>query len=200
MIKLPEYYLKSGDRTQIGENVLKLASIIDGENSEEIIKKIMYIMNAKVLMKRDSKSPQKFKRSAEQILQDKLRNGCCDSSTLFVTLCRAKGIPAVQIITANMTALKNGDFSTGHFFSGCYIKEKEYWVWLNSDREVTDMSQVTLHRFNPNAEFLDKEDYIFACELDYSDFKIDGIRLNSTENANKIHRKIYEKYLEKGRD
>ena len=188
---LHEYYLEGGSRTKVGENVQKLASLISGNSSEETISQIMYIMNAKIPMQRNDRNSKKFKRTAEEIIQDRERNGCCDSSTLFVSLCRAKGIPAVQIITLHIPSAKKKDFSQGHFFSGCYLKEKGEWVWLDSDKKIQNMNEVRLHKLDPSTNIIDKNYYIFSYEKDYSDFEIDGVHIDSIHNMNEIHRKIY---------
>lgn len=112
----PNYYLEGGNRTKVSDRVEKLANEVEGDNFEEIIKKIMVVMNQKVHMVREHRSKVKFKRSSEEIVSEGNRNGCGDSSTLFVSLCRAKGIPAVQIITLHIPSVINNDLSYGHFF------------------------------------------------------------------------------------
>lgn len=191
--KFPEYYLESGNKTQAGENVELIASLIKGNSSEEIINQIMYIINSKIPMKRDNRNLKKFRRTAEEIIQDRSRNGCCDSSTLFVSLCRAKEIPAVQIISLHIPSAKKNDFSRGHFFSGCYLKEKEEWVWIDSDKEIENIKEVVLHKWDTKSNIIDKNYYVFACERDYSEFEIDGIHINSIYNMNEIQKKIFER-------
>ena len=92
------YYLNSGEKTKIGQNVKKLSEQVNGEHTSDIINSIMYVMIKNVDFDINSENnccdSKKFKRTAEEIIADGYRNGCCDSSTLFVTLCRAKGIPA----------------------------------------------------------------------------------------------------------
>ncbi len=191
------YYLTSGEKTIINENVEKLASCIHAKSSTDTIREIMYLMNKRIPMNRNHSDSAKFKRSAEEIISDKSRNGCCDSCTLFTALCRAKGIPTMQVITADMRALKKGDYSRGHFFSACFLKESNEWVWVDSDKDIQDMSEVQLHRFNPYDEFIDKNYLIFAKTRDYSDFKLSGCRIDSISSMNKIHKMVYEDYLER---
>lgn len=195
----PEDYLICGEKTELGENVKRLASCVNGNDSVDTIKRIMYLMSQKIPMERSSDSSQKFKRSAEEIIQDKARNGCCDSSTLFVALCRAKGIPAVQIITAYLPALKRKDFSKGHFFSGCYLRESNSWVWLDSDKKIDSMDDVVLHPLDTSRECIDKNYYAFAYARDYSEFEINGVRIDSIHNMNEIHRKIGQEYFDEER-
>jgi hypothetical protein len=69
---------------------------------------------------KDKYDSRKFKRTATEILESGKRTGCCDSCTLFCALARSKGIPTIQIIALN----KNDKAKTGHFFAGCYLKDK----------------------------------------------------------------------------
>lgn len=193
-----EYFLTSGEKTQSGINVKKLASCIEADDTKETIKQIMYIMAHKIPLVSNSQSNEKFKRSAEQIIINRNRNGCCDSSTLFVSLCREKGIPAVQIITAKMSALRKGDFSRGHFFSGYFIKESNNWEIIDSNVDKKDLNKgFKIFDYDPNSEFISEDYYIFAHVRDFSDFEINGIKIDSIKAMNKIHRIIYDEYINK---
>lgn len=75
---------------------------------------------------------------------------------------RAKGIPAVQIITANVNALNQGDFTKGHFFSGCFFRETNEWFFIDSNKSSADLKNVVrLYSFDPNSKFiLDNKYYV----------------------------------------
>ena len=192
-------FLESGSRTQVGEKINGLikdiAAHMEGKSTEEVIAEIMEAMQ-NVPMERDGRANTKFKRSAEEIATDGFRNGCCDSSTLFVTMCRALAIPAMQIITAKIPALKRGDFSRGHFFSACYIKESNSWKWLDSDKQIKNKRKVHLHDLDESSSVIDNDYYIFALAKDYADLDFDGLKIDSIESMNKVHRKVYEQLSE----
>ena len=199
-----EKYLSGGPKTTVGENIKKLAKQINEKNTKDTIESIVKLMDISVPMHRNHKSIKKFKRSAEEIIQDGSRTGCCDSSTLFVSLCRAKGIPAVQIITLNEQALKDGNYLNGHFFAGCYIKEENLWKWLNPDTNETTLNKdgtwrvekkLQLHTFNPNSAYLHPNYLILAIIRDYSEYEFNGIKIDSIENIGKIHKAIYTTYI-----
>lgn len=204
------FYLESGKKTNIGPNVMKLAELVHGNNTREIINSIMHIIITQIPFddstsekkKFNSHDSKKFKRSAEEIICDKYRNGCCDSSTLFVALCRAKGIPSAQIITVNINAIEErNNFGEGHFFSAYYNKERNHWVVIDTHKKQRDLDNNNichnLHKQEllPDMRFLDNKFYIFACVRDYSEFCINGIRIDSIHNMNLIHRYIYREYL-----
>ena len=206
------FYLKSGARTEIGPNVRKLAELIHGKNTGEIVNSIMSVMvdnikcdtSTEEKTHANSKDPKKFKRSAEEIITDNYRNGCCDSSTLFVALARAKGIPAAQIITANMADIvKDNDFGSGHFFSAYYNKEKNKWIVIDSHKTDKNLDENKvchgLHKCEllPNMKFLMQKYYIFACTRDYSEFCLNGTKIDSIKNIHKIHKYVYQDYLRK---
>lgn len=190
-------FLSSGDKTFVGRNVKAMASCIHDGPSRDKIREIMYLMNQRVPLVTNSSTEEKFNRTAEDILQGDLRhrNGCCDSSTLFVALCRAKGIPAMQVITLDLDSVeKKHNFSTGHFFSACFIVEEGDWVWLDSNRRSKSIDDVTFHPFDRNMDRIDERYLIFAKVRDYSDFELDGLRIDSIPNMIRIHQKVYEKY------
>ncbi len=192
-----KYYLTHGKMTEIGPEIKRLADSIEIQGStEETVKQIMRIMADNVSLDTRFDLQNKFRRPAEKIVKDKKRNGCCDSSTLFVTLCRAKGIPAVQIITADMTSMKNGNFREGHFFSGYYSREENDWFFIDSNKtkEYLAENSLRIRRFNPSSKFIDGHFYIFACEKDYSEYDNQSIKIDCKENMFQIHRMVYEEY------
>lgn len=197
----PNYYLTSGDKTQIGENVKKkveqASNNSEGKSTEEIVKDIM-ISVRETCMKRNSKDNKKFKRSAEEILEDGYRNGCCDSSTLFVTLCRACGIPAAQIVTVHLNSVLNNDFGRGHFYSAFFNKESNSWFFVNSDVDQTREFKFRSRKFDESLKTLDQDYYIFGIFRDYSEFDIDGLKIDSTRSMNQIHKMVYENLLKNG--
>lgn len=202
------YYLTSGEKTKIGPNVKKLAKQVNGKHTSDIINSIMCAIinnvDFDINSENNSEDPKKFKRSAEEIVADGYRNGCCDSSTLFVTLCRAKGIPAAQIITVDIKSIENEhDYNVGHFYSAFYNKERNDWVVIDSHKTKNNIDEngicQKLHKKKllPNMKFVEDKDYIFACVRDYSDFSVGNLKIDSIESMHNIHRCVYQYYLEK---
>ena len=202
------YYLICGEKTKIGQNVKKLAEQVNGEHTSDIINNIMCVMIKNVDFdinnKNNCRDSNKFKRTAEEIIADGYRNGCCDSSTLFVALCRAKGIPAAQIITANIKAIETKhDYGVGHFYSAYYNKERNDWVVIDSHKIKNDIDKngichgLKKRELLPNMQFIGDTDFIFACVRDYSEFSIRNLKIDSIESMNEIHRCVYQYYSEK---
>ena len=104
LIDKPEFnnlskYLSSGKRTEITGDIQKVADGIQGDTEGIILRKILLWINQNTSRINNGRDERKFKRSADEILKSGERTGCTDSSTLFVAIARAKGIPTMQIIT-----------------------------------------------------------------------------------------------------
>lgn len=202
------YYLGSGEKTIIDQNVKTLSEQVNGNSTDDIINSIMCVIVKNVKFdntdEKNSNDIKKFKRSASDIIADGYRNGCCDSSTLFVTLCRAKGIPAAQIITADIGAIESKhDYGVGHFYSAYYNKEKNDWVVIDSHRKQSDIDKNGLcqrlckQKLLPDMKFVRNKDFIFACVRDYSDFSIGNLKIDSIKNMHKIHQCVFQLYKDK---
>ena len=75
------------------------------------------------------------------------------------------------------------------------VKEKEKWIWLDSDFSGKDKSKLDSDDFNPSSKYINKHFYIFGIERDYSEFGMDGIKIDSIPHMIDIHMKVYEKFL-----
>ena len=201
------YFLTSGDRTELGPTVTKIARFIPDVSPEhstkDVVKSIMYAYAKYIPMRRGIHPERKFKRSAEEIISQGYRDGCCDSSTLFVALCRAKGIPACQVITAKVSAMNDGRFSVGHFFSGFYSSEEDKWYVIDTNKTPQEIlnPRFPFHDFNDEGDFFDRDYLVFAVARDYSDYSIrdpeTGItyQIDSSRSMREIHRLAYKRYL-----
>ena len=174
-------YLKSGKMTNHLEiNVQEVAKKIIGINTEDIAKEIVIYINKNLPMIRNDKYNMKFNRTASQIIEEKVRHGCCDSSTLFVAIARTLGIPAMQIISFDKVQAKelectNKRITDGHFFAGVFSKE-------DVDYEILD-----LNNRNLKARF-----YAFAYVVDFSEVEINNKKIDSITNMGDIQRDVYE--------
>lgn len=197
-------YLESGKMTNHLElNIQKIAQKISGETTEEIVRNIVLYMNDienNVQMKRLDKDEKKFKRTASQIVEDGYRNGCCDSSTLFTAIARAKGIPTMQIVSFDKEKVKDG-----HFFAGVFSKEKRSWYLIDSD---SDEQKVGKEKFYQKLDLkdrnLDNKYYAYAYVNDFREIELNNMKIDSIENIGKIQRNIYKlcdkKYMYLERD
>ena len=202
-----EYFLTSGTKTELGPNIIKIANSIPdvspNHNTRDVVKHIMYAYANNIPMIRGKNPEKKFTRTAEDIISDGYRDGCCDSSTLFVALARAKGIPACQLITAKKSAMEKGRFTTGHFFSGFYSEEENKWLVIDTNKtpeEIHD-SKFPFHDYEGKDHFFDDNYLLFAIVRDYSDYSIKGpetgviYHIDSSRSMREIHKLAYKAYL-----
>lgn len=191
----PKYYLQSGKMTQISDIILKAVSYVQDDDPKEMVKQLLVLMNKYVPKKDDSQSDKKFRRTADEIAISSERNGCCDSSTLFVTLVRALGIPAMQVITFNKNSARETDgtdkgITSGHFFSACFFQDG--WFLVDSHKTITDKSQVEFRRLSLDNRNITKRFYAFAYAIDYRDIEIEGLKIDSIPNMNRVQKIAYE--------
>lgn len=189
-----EKYLESGSRTKVNEIIKNVAEKINGQTDGMIVRNIMLWINENTTRLHNSKDPRKFKRSASEILISGERTGCCDSSTLFTALARAKNIPTMQVITLDKDCDKNG-YTSGHFYVACYLKDIEgngKWNLIDSDKQISDIRDVDIGKLNLEDRNISNRRYAFAYTKDYSDIEIDGLKIDSIQNMAKIQEKVYE--------
>ena len=69
-------------------------------------------------------------RNTQQIIDDNYSSGCTDTALVFITLCRAKGIPTKYVETLKKRWLEdpNAKKIEGHVFAECYIRGKWYQI------------------------------------------------------------------------
>lgn len=184
----PNKYLKFGSRTVLGEEYLEIVKDCIGKTDGLTIRNLLVYMHNNTSKAKDSNSDsRKFKRTAEEILSSGEVTGCCDNSTLFVTLARCAGIPAMQVITFDKEKAKNG---YGHYFSACYLKDSNgnyQWMIVDSARKVRYPQDVVIKRLDLDNRNITTNYYAFAYALDYSELGIDSIQA-----MNKIQSKAFD--------
>lgn len=189
-----EKYLESGNRTEVTDQIKKVAETINGRTDGMTVREILVWMNQNTARLHNLGDSKKFKRTADEILKSKERTGCCDSSTLFTALARSKGIPAMQIITLNKEWAKKiakGEEAdlAGHYFTACYLQDitgKSDWILIDSDRSVQDVRDVRFYKLNKEDRNIDRNFYAFAYTRDYSDIEFNGMKIDSIRNMIKI--------------
>ena len=172
----PNIYLESGDRTQVTFMIQELANTATGDIEENLVRDLLVKMNTVTKRLDNAGDERKFKRTADEILESGERTGCCDSSTLFTALCRARRIPAMQVITINTIDARKrpNEFNSGHFFTLCYFKNSGNngeWKLLDSDRGELDHREIRFLKFNPEDKNITRRFYAIAYARDYSDLK-----------------------------
>ena len=101
------------------------------------------------------------KRTADQIITDKLSTGCTDTALVFISITRAKGIPTKYVEVFSKKWLeKGGDILAGHVYAECFINDK----WMQIDPHLC--------RIHPLIDYHNYE--IYEKGLDSWDLGIDS--------------------------
>ena len=207
-----EKYLNknSGARTEVTKDIEKLVEPLKDEpKNEETVRLLLMLMDKATLRlgkqgeesrRKASRDRRKFRRSAQEILESHERTGCCDSSTLFVTMARAIDIPAMQVITYNRTEENNG---SGHYYSAVNIEDE--WRLVDSDVYPRENGKVKIRIMDlpKNSMRVDGDYYAWSYVDDYSNIEIDGRKIDSIENmlgiqideVNRIEKELEDKII-----
>ena len=205
----PEKYLEAGRMTELNDEIIKLSRIasntifnkmLNRNANGKIVRKLVVLMQKRTKRLNQPNDNRKFRRTAQEILESGERTGCCDSSTLFVALARAQGIPTMQVITFNKEEGRESDITgdsihSGHFFSACYISDiygKYSWVIIDTDRPVSYIEDVTLKKMNLLDRNIDHRFYAFAYANDYRDVNINGLKIDSISHMCQIQKIAYD--------
>lgn len=194
LIKEPEFgnkskYLQFGNRTDCSKEIIEIAQSINEPTDGLTVRKILLWINQNTVRIHDEKDERKFKRSSTEILESRERTGCCDSSTLFTSIARCKGIPTMQIVTINKDTGRDG-----HFYVASYLKDTEKigrWILIDTDVPIKDIRDVRLGTLDLNDRNISKRRYAYAYTEDYSNIELDGIRIDSIQNMNKLQNSVW---------
>ena len=195
LIKEPEFdnkskYLQFGNRTDCSKEIIEIAQSINEPTDGLTVRKILLWINQNTVRIHDENDERKFKRSSTEILESGERTGCCDSSTLFTSIARCKGIPTMQIVTINKDTGRDG-----HFYVASYLKDAEKigrWILIDTDAPIKDIRDVRLVTLDLNDRNISKRRYAYAYTEDYSNIELDGIRIDSIQNMNKLQNRVWE--------
>lgn len=182
-------YLKFGNRTNCNEKIIEIANSINEPIDGLTVRKILLWINQNTVRIHDEKDERKFKRSSTEILESRERTGCCDSSTLFTSIARCKGIPTMQIVTINKDTGRDG-----HFYVASYLKDTEKigrWILIDTDAPIKDIRDVRLVTLDLNDRNISKRRYAYAYTEDYNNIELDGIRIDSIQNMNKLQNSVW---------
>lgn len=194
LIKEPEFdnkskYLQFGNRTDCSKEIIEIAQSINEPTDGLTVRKILLWINQNTVRIHDEKDERKFKRSSTEILESGERTGCCDSSTLFTSIARCKGIPTMQIVTINKDTGRDG-----HFYVASYLKGTEKigrWILIDTDVPIKDIRDVRLGTLDLDDRNISKRRYAYAYTEDYSNIELDGIRIDSIQNMNKLQNIVW---------
>ena len=194
LIKEPEFdnknkYLQFGNRTDCSKEIIEIAQSINEPTDGLTVRKILLWINQNTVRIHDEKDERKFKRSSTEILESRERTGCCDSSTLFTSIARCKGIPTMQIVTINKDTGRDG-----HFYVASYLKDTEKigrWILIDTDAPIKDIRDVRLVTLDLNDRNISKRRYAYAYTEDYNNIELDGIRIDSIQNMNKLQNSVW---------
>ena len=193
----PGRYLVSGKRTEVTPLIESLASRVEGTSEEEVAKKLLVKMNQVTRrLENASNDERKFKRSAEEILASGQRTGCCDSSTLYTSLLRARGIPAMQVITVFIPEAMEepNSFTNGHFFTACFLKDlggNGEWKIVDSDKGQLLEDAIEFRTLNQENRNITKRYYAIAYSRDYSEAGIEDTKIDSIHNMLDVQRRAF---------
>ena len=194
LIKEPEFdnkskYLQFGNRTDCSKEIIEIAQSINEPTDGLTVRKILLWINQNTVRIHDEKDERKFKRSSTEILESGERTGCCDSSTLFTSIARCKGMPTMQIVTINKDTGRDG-----HFYVASYLKGTEKigrWILIDTDVPIKDIRDVRLGTLDLDDRNISKRRYAYAYTEDYSNIELDGIRIDSIQNMNKLQNIVW---------
>ena len=142
----PLYYLQPGKQTKITDPIRKISRYIKGNNLKYIENTYKWIkVNISYNKSPDFKSKIFRKRTASQIIEDEFSTGCTDTTLVFISLCRARGIPTKYIEAVK----KDSDGSRGHVFAECFTRNRWFTVdptnlWFKKNYTYKDYDVVAV--------------------------------------------------------
>ena len=195
LIKEPEFdnkskYLQFGNRTDCSKEIIEIAQSINEPTDGLTVRKILLWINQNTVRIHDEKDERKFKRSSTEILESGERTGCCDSSTLFTSIARCKGIPTMQIVTINKDTGRDG-----HFYVASYLVDTEKrgkWILIDTDAPVKDIRDVRLSFLDLGDRNISSRRYAYAYTDDYSNIELNGIKIDCIQNMDKLQNRVWE--------
>ncbi len=122
----PSKWLKQGEQSKITKTIKDIAKQFSGTELEKI-KGILNYLDNNIRACRDNNKVIKIfaTRTATEVLKDGFSTGCHDTALLFVTFCRAVGIPAKYVVGINKFRPRD----RGHVVAEIYLAG----VWVLVD-------------------------------------------------------------------
>ena len=124
----PDYFLRSGEQTEITVNLQSISQEFAGTAEEKIHMILQFLRRLK--HNSENKDSVFRKRTADQIVADEYVTGCTDDALAFIALARACGIPTKYIETLDADWIKHGGRPIqGHVYAGVYINDE--WILID---------------------------------------------------------------------
>jgi len=152
--KRPKIYLKEGAQTKITPRIKKLAEKIDGEGLEFAFNLLIFLQKHLRNLYCSPKKYQEYlknyhlRKTADEILTERLAPTCGEKALIFAAICRAKGIPAKIIEGALYEFLKDqsDEHVRTHAFVEIFVGRR--WYLVDPSRGLIGVNK-TLQTFFP---------------------------------------------------
>lgn len=152
--KSPKAYLKEGAQTKTTPRIKSLAEKIDGEGFEFIFNLLNFLQKH---LRDLYRSPMKYqeylkkhhlRKTADELLAERLAPTCGEKALIFAAICRAKGIPAKMIEGALYEFLEDqsDEHVRTHAFVEIFVGRR--WYLVDPSRGLIGVNK-TLQTFFP---------------------------------------------------
>ena len=196
----PGYYLTSGPRTEVTESLWALAQKAQGNTDEELAMNMIDVMNDEVDFSRLVPEGEfgKYQKTAEYILKEKMRTSVVDSATLYTALLRARGIPAMQIMTMCVPdAVRDPElFWYGYMYVAAFLRDEEgkgKWKFVDPNIGKMKHSWSHFYDFDPEDRNFENAEYAFAYTRDYGELDYMGRKFTSERMYRELQRLFFRK-------
>lgn len=125
------FYLKSGQQTKITKQIRQVAADFKLKGIDLIFEILTWLhQNIKLKSELGYKNKVFRRRTASQIITSGYACGCTDYALVFISLIRAKSIPAKYIEAINTDWFQKHDLNhlEGHVFSEVYLNNRWYII------------------------------------------------------------------------
>ncbi len=169
-------WLKSGNQSKITKTIKNISNKFSGNDLEKI-QSILSWMERNLKRCKDQNKVLKIfaTRNVSKVLKDGFSTGCHDDALVFVTLCRAVGIPAKYVAGIDKLNPEN----KGHCVVEVYINKN--WILVDQSRSIIALC--------PRRSNFYKENFIVGKGYDSWDIGIKSFK-TWKEKSNKIIKKI----------
>ena len=196
----PDYYLTSGPRTEVTDRIRSFAARAEGNTDLEIANSLLNLMAEEIEATRLSPDGEfkTYQKTADYILQTKLRTSYVDSATLFAALLRARNIPAMQIMTLCVPqAIRDPEwFAFGDMYVAAYLKDEEgngIWQVVEPDVGKATLPWHKFEELNLEDRNIEPAEYAYAYTRDYGELDYRGRKFNSYRMWAELQRLFFKK-------
>jgi hypothetical protein len=122
----PDYFLRAGKQTEMGDSIKKIANLLVGNNLRLVRNGLIWVKENLRMKDSEDKNQLFRRRTAEEITKSQFITGCTDAALVFISLMRARKIPAVFVETIDKKWLegKNEFPIYGHVYAEVFLDDK----------------------------------------------------------------------------